>query len=127
MLCVVASLVGVAPLLASGQDVLNDYRGVDEPTGGTIERCYPDADFAEALKLARSDEAQYGAAIDTIREKRADCRTSKATTVPADNGDGGGGATTIAFVVGGLLLVAAAGAGAVVARKRRHDNQFDEE
>ncbi len=112
-----------SPLLASGQDVINDFAGGPQG-GGTIEKCYSPQDFNDAIKIARSDKAQYGGAVEVIRAKQAEC-AANATTAPVDVKRSDGGVSPLIIIGAGLLVIAVA-ASALVARRRRHDQQFDE-
>lgn len=121
LVAICGSLFSVAPVLASPQDVLNDF-ATGPNGGGTIERCYSTEDFNAALAIARRDKAQYSGATDVIAEKRAEC-AGRITTAAVDTSKDDGGVPVIAILAAILALVAIAAA-AVVARRRRHDDQF---
>lgn len=125
MVAVCAGLVVSSPLLASGQDVIRDYESGAQGTG-TIDRCYPPEDFNDALRIARADRAQYGAAVDAIRAKQAECQGTRATTTPVDVSEDDGGLSPL-VIIGAVLLVAVAAGAAFLARNRRREDQFDDQ
>lgn len=120
----VASLVFSGPAVAAGGDVLADY-----DDNGTIDRCYTDAEFDEALRLirARPDLQQYAAASTLIDEKRAEC--TEQTIGPADpsaaEDDDDGGPSVLLFIAG-VVGAAAIAAGVVVAVRRRRGTSAPE-
>jgi len=121
VLAVVIALLPAAAL-ASGRAVLADYRD-----NGRIDSCYTLADYQQALRLVRPDQAQYGALVDVILNAQVTnlkvagqpCRPQVATTTATDQDDDGGGSSTFLWV--GVVLavgVVAIGAGALARRRR---------
>jgi hypothetical protein len=108
-----AAFVVAGPAFAAGADVLRDYK-----EGGVIDQCYSDAEFNDALKLARKDTAQYGAAPDAIAEKQIECAENPTAAPAATDSDGGGANTALWAIVVGALAAGAVAFG-VAARKRR--------
>lgn len=112
-----------AAALADGQDILLDF-----DDNGQVDGCYTLAEFDEALRLARADEQQYGAAVDIIAEARVTnverpgepCGADEIPAAdPASDSDDGGGVST-GVVIGIIIVVAillAIGA-ALIARRR---------
>jgi hypothetical protein len=123
----VASLLAAALLLAAlvpsamgaGRDVLSDYED-----NGVINGCYTLAEYREALRIARADQAQYGSALERIAEARA-TRVKRPgetceplPTEPAATEDDDSGVSPILWVVIGLVVVGVAmGAGALARRR----------
>ena len=64
---VLVLLACVATALGSGQDIIDDYT----VNNGQITGCYTDAEFREALRIARTNDRLYGNAVDVIQEARA--------------------------------------------------------
>jgi MYXO-CTERM domain-containing protein len=123
-LLVLAVVLAVLPAtaLGNGRAVLADYRD-----NGQIDRCYTLAEYQQALKLVRPDQAQYGALVDVILNAQVTnlkvpgqpCRPKVTTTTAADSSDDDGGSSTFLWV--GVILgvgVVAIGAGALVRRRR---------
>lgn len=108
-----ASLVLAGAAMAAPRDVVADY--ADD---GQISRCYPDADFTGALRIVRADQQQYGAAVDVIEAKQAECTRPGTATADVTRDDSGGGSTAL-WVVLVVVVVAAAGGAALVAARRR--------
>ena len=109
-----ALLGASATALADGRDVLADYED-----NGRIDACYTRAEFQEALRLARDDQRQYGAAVDVILDAQITnvarpgepCGAPGATTaVPVEDDSGSGLAIWIglAVAVGAVALGAGA-------------------
>ena len=61
-----AFLAVAAMALGSGRDIIADFQADQQITG-----CYTDAEFREALRIARADEVLYGNLIDVLQEARA--------------------------------------------------------
>ncbi len=123
MLVLLAGVIGApAAALADGRDILLDF-----DDNGQVDGCYTRAEFNEALKLARADEQQYGAAVDIILEARVTnidqpgqpCGQEQIpAAVPADDADEGGLSTGV--LIGVIVAVGAALAiGAAVLARRR--------
>jgi hypothetical protein len=121
LVLVVALALLPATALGNGRAVLADYRD-----NGRIDHCYTQAEYQQALRLVRPDQAQYGALVDVILNAQVTnlktpgqpCRPQGVAATTTDDG-GGGGSSTFLWV--GVVLavgVVAIGAGALVRRRR---------
>lgn len=120
MAALLLSLALCASAVADGRAVLADLKDNE-----VVDGCYSDADFRDALRLARADQAQYGAAVDLIQEKQIACSGGQVTPKPvdsADDGDAGVGPVGIAVLA---VIVAGLGGVAYAAWARRRGPSDD--
>lgn len=114
---VVASLMLAGAAVSAGSDVIADYNDGN----GTIDRCYTEAEFAEALEIiaGSGDTQQYGNAAGAIQEKQAECANPSVSPndLPADSDDDG--SLLVPILIGLVVLGAVAGAVAVGVRRRK--------
>ena len=105
------AVVAVVPVLALGtaQQVTDDYQD-----DGVVQGCYPDRDFAQAVKDLDPNEGIYEVKREVIEQARARC----AQAGPTGGDDGGSGAGIWIGIIVAVGLVAV-GAGAVARRRGR--------
>lgn len=122
---VLASVMAVALLalagsaLGAGRDVIADYQA----NGGQIVGCYSAADYREALRILRTDEALYDNAIEVIQEasttrvEREGEPCEPAQTAPDEAvEDGGGSGLGLWLGLAAAVALVAVGAGLVARR-----------
>jgi hypothetical protein len=127
VLLIALALLAAVPALAlsNGQAVIDDFND-----NGQIDRCYSAADFQQALDQVRSEQQQYGAIVDVIRQAQITnlrmagrpCPrplTASSSQTPADAQDDGGSSSTWIWIVVGVAVAAAASVAGVLVYRRR--------
>lgn len=108
LLAILAAMVAAPAALASGQQVIEDYRD-----NGQIDRCYSSEDFEAAIRELDPQEGLYEVALDILREAQLRCADGDA------GGAGGGVGAGVWIGVGAAVGLVALGAGAAARRQRR--------
>jgi hypothetical protein len=122
LLLALGLVAALPPLaLATGRDVLADFND-----NGQIDSCYTLQEYQQALRLLRPDQAQYGSAVDVIRQAEITnvkvagqpCGAA-ATAVPTSGEEESGGVSPLVWVgvIAGVGVVAI-GAGTLARRRR---------
>ncbi|MEQ9114147.1 MAG: hypothetical protein RID94_07820 [Miltoncostaeaceae bacterium] len=126
----IALLALVGSALGAGRDVIADYQA----NGGQIVGCYSAADYREALRILRTDEALYDNAIEVIQEARTTnvaregepCEPAQTAPDEAVEDEGGSGLGLWLGLAAAVALVAV-GAGLVARRSTGGEGEGGED